>query len=112
MESMNRSGILLTLSPPAGCCAPWWRRRRTSCRRRRYHREWRACSELIGRRSVRRLVLRERLLELLHDGIRIAAGLADIVGPLLLQRLGRLLPLAQLGVGNGVDLMSRFCLNL
>src|SRR5262249_19245596 len=37
-------------------------------------------------RSVRRLVLGERLLELLHDGIRIAAGLADVVGPLLLQR--------------------------
>src|SRR5207247_7832351 len=39
-------------------------------------------------RSVRRLVLGERLLELLHDGIRIAAGLTDVVGPLLLQRFG------------------------
>src|SRR5262245_18380130 len=43
------------------------------------------------RRSVRRLVLGERRFELLHDGSRIAAGLADIVGPLLLQWLGRLL---------------------
>src|SRR6476469_7997317 len=104
MESMNRSAILRTLSPLAQCSAPWWRRRRTF-RRRRYHREWRASSELIRRRSVRRLVLRERLLELLHDGIRIAAGFADIVGPLLLQRLGRLLPLAQLRIGDGVDLV-------
>src|SRR2546429_8995932 len=43
-------------------------------------------------RSVRRLVLGEQLLELLHDGVRIATGLADVVGPLLLQWLGRLLP--------------------
>src|ERR1700704_5620590 len=111
MESMNRSAILRTLSPLAGCRDPWWRRRRTSCRRR-HHCEWRASSELIRRRSVRRLVLRERLLELLHDGIRITAGLADIVGPLLLQRLGRLLPFAELGVGDGVNLMSRFGLHL
>src|SRR6476620_9524018 len=111
MESMNRSAILRTLSPLAQCSAPWWRRRRTF-RRRRYHREWRATSELIRRRSVRRFVLRERLLELLHDGIRIAAGLADIVGPLLLQRLGRFLPLAQLSVGDRVDLMSGFGLHL
>src|SRR3954471_24108246 len=105
MESMNRSAILLTLSPLAGCSAPWWRRRRKSCRRR-YYREWRASSELIRRRSVRRLVLRERLLELLHDGIRITAGLADIVGPLLLQRLGRLLPFARVSVGDGGELLS------
>src|SRR5262245_16887282 len=57
------------------------------------------------RRSVRRLVLGERLLELLHDGIRIAAGLADVVGPLLLQWLGRLLPFVELRVGDRVDVM-------
>src|SRR5262249_36582966 len=57
-------------------------------------------------RSVRRLVLGERLLELLHDGSRIAAGLADVVGPLLLQRFGRLLPFLELRVGDRVDLMS------
>src|SRR6516225_11427754 len=56
-------------------------------------------------RSVRRLVLGERLLELLHDGIRIATGLADVVGPLLLQRLGRLLPFVELRVSDRVDLV-------
>src|SRR5215467_13246325 len=56
-------------------------------------------------RSVRRLVLGERLFELLHDGSRIAAGLADVVGPLLLQWLGRLLPFVELRVGDRVDLM-------
>src|SRR6516162_6731337 len=54
-------------------------------------------------RSVRRLVLGERLLELLHDGSRIAAGLADVVGPLLLQRLGRPLPFVELRIGDRVD---------
>src|SRR5499427_1066949 len=58
------------------------------------------------RPSVRRLVLGERLLELLHDGSRIAAGLADVLGPLLLQRFGRLLPFLELRVGDRVDLMS------
>src|SRR5262245_38164182 len=111
MESMNRSAILLTLSPSpdaaphggdggghpaaAGIIADGERPVNSS-----------------ARRSVRRFVLRERLLELLHDGIRVAAGLANVVGPLLLQRLGRLFPLAQLGVGDGVDLMSRFGLHL
>src|SRR5262249_47911140 len=59
-----------------------------------------------ARPSVRRLVLGERLLELLHDGSRIAAGLADVLGPLLLQRFGRLLPLVELRVGDRVDLMA------
>src|SRR5215472_5709353 len=74
--------------------------------RRRFHRAT-ACARRGGGRcrSVRRLVLGERLLELLHDGIRIAAGLADVVGPLLLQRLGRLLPFVELRVGDRVDLM-------
>ena len=39
------------------------------------------------RPSIPRLVLGERLLELLHDGVGIATGLAHILGPLLLQRL-------------------------
>src|SRR4029453_18787001 len=62
-------------------------------------------SKPLQRRSVRRFVLGERLLELLHDGSRIAAGLADVVGPLLLQWLGRLLPFVELRVGDWVDLM-------
>src|SRR5262249_34964372 len=64
------------------------------------------------RRSVRRLVLGERLFELLHDGSRIAAGLADIVGPLLLQWLRRLLPLVELRVGDWGDLMPGLGLDL
>src|SRR5262249_54311243 len=56
--------------------------------------------------SIRGLVLGERVLELLHDRVGIAAGLADAVAPLFRERLGRLLPFAKLRVGDGVDLVA------
>src|SRR4029450_3067255 len=96
IESMKRSAnLVVTRLPPRALlllAAPS-RRRRRHCRRRPL--------ETDAARSVRRLVLGQRLLELLHDGVRIAAGLADVVGPLLLQRLARLPPPAALGVGYG-----------
>src|SRR4029453_10125581 len=52
----------------------------------------RIVSDRFAGRSVRRFVLSERLLELLHDGVGIAAGLAHVVDPLLLQWLGRFAP--------------------
>src|SRR4029077_16981670 len=54
--------------------------------------------------SVCGLVLSERLFELLHDGVGIAAGLAHVVDPLLLQRLGRLLPFLELRASDRIDL--------
>jgi hypothetical protein len=62
--------------------------------------------------SVRGFVLSERLLELLHDGVGIAAGLAHVVDPLLLQRLGRLPPFLELRVGDRIDLVARLGLDL
>src|SRR6266545_2730790 len=58
----------------------------TELRARNAHPTNRAPS--VRRSSVRRLMLSERLFELLHDGVGIAAGLAYVVEPLLLQRFG------------------------
>ena len=46
--------------------------------------------------SKGRLILAERGLELLHDRLRITAGLLDVVGPGVCQRLGGLAPLGKL----------------
>src|SRR5581483_11572567 len=54
--------------------------------------------------SIRRIVPGERGLEVGHDRIGVAAGLAYVVGPGLHHRLGRLFPLGELLVGDGVDL--------
>src|ERR1044072_1306892 len=67
---------------------------------------------IMPRASVRGLVLSERLLELLHDGVGVAAGLARVVDPLLLQRLGRLLPFLELCLGNRIDLVARLGFDL
>src|SRR5262245_13537168 len=63
-------------------------------------------------RSVGRVVLCERRLELLHDRIRIAAGLADVVRPGLLQRLCGLAPFGKLVGGDRVDLVRAVGLEL
>src|SRR5207245_11413818 len=62
--------------------------------------------------SIRRLVLREAGLELLHHRIGIEAGLAHLGGPARLQRLRRLAPLVELAGRDGVDLVARFGLEL
>src|SRR5262245_56043589 len=102
MESMKRSmNLVLTPLPP---CT--WR-----CRR---HGDGGGNPAAVGLlahdrlktafsrapRSVRRLVLRQRLVELFHDRVGVTAGLAHIVVPLLAQRLGRGLPLGELRVGD------------
>src|SRR4051812_3981520 len=61
----------------------------------------------IGERSIRRLVFRERRRQVLHDRVRIAAGLLDVVGPGLAQRLGRFFPLVKLRIGDRIDLVPR-----
>src|SRR5262245_18535979 len=65
---------------------------------------------LLG--SIGRLVLLQSLFQLLHDGAGIAARLAHVVRPHLVQRLGRLLPLVELFVGNRIDLASWHRLHL
>src|ERR1700736_2184833 len=57
-------------------------------------------------RSIRGVVPVERRLQFLHDGIGIAAWLAHAVGPDLDQRLGRLLPFAELLARESVDLVA------
>src|SRR5438552_2247465 len=66
----------------------------------------------LGPASIPRVMLRKLVLELLHGGGRIDADLADIVGPALLQRLGRLLPLRQLIVREPVHVMARLGFHL
>src|SRR5262245_32657643 len=56
--------------------------------------------------SIGRLVLLESRLQLLHDRVRITAGLAHVVRPHLTQRLRRLLPFVKLLVGDRVDLAA------
>src|SRR5262249_52273164 len=93
IPSMKRSIRLPRLTPGAGFTSvAGMPTPRSSCR---------------AQASVRGLVLSERLLELLHDGVGIAAGLAHVVDPLLLQRLGRLLPFLELRVGDRIDLVAR-----
>src|SRR5256885_633790 len=60
----------------------------------------------IASRSICRLVFGQHRLEVLHHGIRIAATLLHPVGPRGDHRLGRLLPLGELCVGQRVDLMA------
>src|SRR5713101_9323705 len=62
------------------------------------------------RASIPRIVFRELVLELLHGGGRINADLADVVGPGLLQWLGGLLPLRELGLGERINVVA--CLGL
>src|SRR5436853_978578 len=62
--------------------------------------------------SIRRLVLRQRRGQVLHDGVGIATRLLDVIGPGLVQRLGRLLPFGKLRVGDRVDFMPRLPLQL
>src|SRR5215475_15895205 len=69
-------------------------------------------SSASPRASIPRIILGELVLELLHGRDRIDADLADVVGPGLLQRLSRLLPLCELGVGERIDLVARLCLYL
>src|SRR5215212_7161192 len=42
--------------------------------------------------SIRRLVFRQTRGQVLHDGIGVTAPFLDVIGPGLVQRLGRLLP--------------------
>src|SRR5262245_47733890 len=65
-----------------------------------------------GAHSVRRAELRQRRLELLHDRVRIAAALADVVGPGLEQRLRRLAPLGELLRRDRIDLVRAVGLEL
>src|ERR1700741_325140 len=67
---------------------------------------------MMPRVSVRGLVLSERLLELFHNGAGVAAGLAHVVAPLLLQRLGRFLPFLELRASDRIDLVARLGLHL
>src|SRR5262249_45840206 len=70
-------------------------------------------SVLTPRRcSIARLVLLERSLQLLEHRVRVVARLAHAVGPLLVQRFGRLLPLVELRRRDRVDLVSRLRLQL
>src|SRR5262249_11075876 len=57
--------------------------------------------------SIRRLVLGQLRLQLLEDRVRITAGPLDVVGPGLLQRLGRLAPFGELFRRDRVDLVRR-----
>src|SRR5205823_4921452 len=54
---------------------------------------------------VGRVVLRNRGFQLLHDRIRIAAGLLYVVGPAFLQWLGRFFPFGELLVADPVHFM-------
>src|SRR2546423_12360438 len=89
--SMKRSIRLARLTPSAG---------------------FTSVAGMIPRVSVRGLILSERLLELFHDGAGIAAGLAHVVDPLFLQRLGRPLPFLELRVGDRIDPVARLRLHL
>src|SRR6266481_9993826 len=60
--------------------------------------------------SIPRIVFGELILEFLHGRSRIDADLADVVGPRLFQRLGGLLPLRELSLGERVDVVA--CLGL
>src|SRR5262245_28391070 len=95
---MKRSANLVSTPLPRTACSPLMETAAESRRRQLTN---------IACRSIRGLVLSERCLELLHDGVRISAGLLDVVDPLLLQRFGRLLPFIELRVGDGEDLVSR-----
>src|SRR5215475_2284003 len=66
----------------------------------------------LERCSITRLVLLKRSLQLLEHGVGVVARLAHAVGPLLVQRLGRLLPLVELRRRDRVDLVSRLGLQL
>src|SRR6476619_6454811 len=91
IPSMKRSIRLARLTPSAG---------------------FTSVAGMMPRVSVRGLILSERLLELFHDGAGIAAGLAHVVDPLLLQRLGRLLPFLELRASDRIDLVARLGLHL
>src|SRR5712672_1795868 len=64
------------------------------------------------RASIPRIVFRELVLEFLHGRNRIDTRLADIVGPALLQGLGRLLPLRELSLGERINVVARLGLYL
>src|SRR5947199_9524475 len=63
-------------------------------------------------RSIQRLVLRQTVLQILHDLVRIVARFLGVLGPLGVERLGRLAPFGELSGVKRIKLVARLRLDL
>src|SRR6185503_417387 len=62
--------------------------------------------------SIQRIVLRQTVLQVLHDRVGIVARLFGVLGPFGIERLGRLAPLGELFGGQRVELVAGLRLDL